>query len=66
MSRACPPGFLDRPDLKGLPVITASDAHYLDQIMDACQQVALPEKNPAALLSWLKRPDFNAFRPLSP
>ena len=44
VSRACPPDFLERPDLKGLPVITASDAHYLDQIMDACQQVELPKK----------------------
>lgn len=65
VSRSCPPDFLDRPDLKGLPVITASDAHYLDQVMDACQQITLTEKNPAALLNWLKRPDFKAFRPLS-
>ena len=61
VSRACPPDFLDRPDLKGLPVITASDAHYLDQVMDACQKVSLPEKNFPSLLAWLKRPDFNAY-----
>ena len=65
VSRTCPLGFLDRPDLKDLPVITASDAHYLDQIMDACQQVTLAERNPSALLKWLKSPDFNAFSPLS-
>ena len=61
VSRACPPDFLDRPDLKGLPVITASDAHYLDQVMDACQKVSLPEKKFSSLLAWLKRPDFNAY-----
>ena len=61
VSRSCPPDFLDRPDLKGLPVITASDAHYLDQVMDACQKVSLPEKNFFSLLSWLKCPDFNAY-----
>lgn len=61
VSRACPPDFLDRPDLKGLPVITASDAHYLDQVMDARQKVSLPEKNFSSLLAWLKRPDFNAY-----
>ena len=61
VSRSCPPDFLDRPDLKGLPVITASDAHYLDQVMDACQKVSLPEKNFSSLLAWLKRPDFNAY-----
>ena len=61
VSRSCPPDFLDRPDLKGLPVITASDAHYLDQVMDACQKVSLPEKSFSSLLAWLKRPDFNAY-----
>ncbi|EDM99354.1 hypothetical protein BACCAP_02751 [Pseudoflavonifractor capillosus ATCC 29799] len=61
VSRSCPPDFLDRPDLKGLPVITASDAHYLDQVMDACQKVSLPEKNFSSLLAWLKCPDFNAY-----
>ena len=61
VSRSCPPDFLDRPDLKGLPVITASDAHYLDQVIDACQKVSLPEKNFSSLLAWLKRPDFNAY-----
>lgn len=61
VSRSCPPDFLDRPDLKGLPVVTASDAHYLDQVMDACQKVSLPEKNFPSLLAWLKRPDFNAY-----
>ena len=28
VSRSCPPDFLDRPDLKGLPVITASSRPY--------------------------------------
>ena len=61
VSRSCPPDFLDRPDLKGLPVVTASDAHYLDQVMDACQKVSLPEKDFPCLLAWLKRADFNAY-----
>ena len=38
-----------------------TSAHYLDQVMDACQKVSLPEKNFSSLLAWLKCPDFNAY-----
>lgn len=61
ISHDCPPGLLDRPDLKGVRVFTASDAHYLDQIMDPVQSVELPERSAAALLTWLRAPDFHKF-----
>ena len=35
LSRHCPPGFLQRPDLHGLRFITGSDAHYLEDISAA-------------------------------
>ena len=53
LSRTCPPGFTDRPDLQGLRFVTASDAHYLDQIADAAHQMDLPERTPEAVLNWL-------------
>jgi hypothetical protein len=53
LSSNCPPGFTDRPDLKGLRFITDCDAHYLDQIPDPRQWMDLPEKTVAAVLSWL-------------
>ena len=61
VSRNCPPGFLDRGDLMGLHTVTASDAHYLDQIMDPCQSVELPERSAAALMAWLREPDFGGY-----
>lgn len=54
LSANCPPGFTDRPDLKGLRFIHDCDAHYLDQIPDAHQWVDLPEKSISAVLTWLK------------
>ena len=39
----------------------ASDAHYLDQIMDPCQSVDLPSRSAAALLAWLRCPDFRLY-----
>ena len=54
LSRACPPAFTDRPDLRGLRFITASDAHYLDQVADAAHWMDLPERTPQAVLRWLR------------
>lgn len=61
VSRACPEDFLDRGDLRGLRTVTASDAHYLDQIMDPCQWVELPERSAAALMDWLREADFGRY-----
>lgn len=54
VSRNCPPGLFDRPDLRGVPHISASDAHYLDQIMDAHQYMTVPERSAKAVLDWLR------------
>lgn len=66
VSRGCPADLLDRPDLRGVRTITASDAHYLDQIMDPCQELDLPEHNTKALLKWLQAPDFGLYRRFLP
>ena len=55
LSRRCPPELLHRPDLAGLRFVTGCDAHYLDQIPDAEQAMALPERSPQAVLRWLSR-----------
>ena len=54
VSQSCPPELFTRPDLQGVRHITASDAHYLDQIMDAHQYMELPERTPKAVLDWLQ------------
>ena len=54
VSKNCPPGLFDRPDLRGVPHVDASDAHYLDQILDAHQYMAVPERSPRAVLDWLR------------
>lgn len=54
VSKNCPPDLFDRPDLRGVRHITACDAHYLDQIPDAHQFMALEEKTPRAVLDWLR------------
>jgi len=54
VSKNCPPDLFDRPDLKGVRHITACDAHYLDQIPDAHQFMALEERNAELVLKWLK------------
>ena len=54
VSKNCPPGLFDRPDLRGVRHITACDAHYLDQIPDARQYMELPERTPKAVLDWLR------------
>lgn len=57
VSRACPPDFLARrPDLAGVRTICASDAHYLDQIMDAHQTMEVPARTAEAVLNWLRNP----------
>lgn len=54
VSKHCPPDLFDRPDLKGLTHFDGSDAHYLDQIRDAHQYMALPQRSAQAVLAWLK------------
>lgn len=66
VSRRCPPDFLSRPDLMGLNTVTASDAHYLDQIMDPHQTLDLPQRSTAAFFDWLRAPDFGLYRPYPP
>ena len=54
VSRNCPPGLFDRPDLRGVPHSSASDAHSLDQVMDAHQYMTVPERSRSAVLDWLR------------
>lgn len=58
VSRKCRSGFMDRPDLKGLPTLTASDAHYLDQIADADQMLEVEAAAPRAILAALGASNF--------
>lgn len=58
VSRNCPAGFMDRPDLRGLPTLTASDAHYLDQIADADQALEAEDATPGAILEALCASNF--------
>lgn len=60
VSRKCPEGFMDRADLKGLPTLTASDAHYLDQIADADQLLEVEDATPQAILEVLSASNFAA------
>ena len=54
LSRACPTHFLaSRPDLTGVPTLTASDAHALDQVADASSAMDLPRREIRAVLTWL-------------
>ena len=55
VSRNCPAGFLYRPDLTGVPVITNSDSHALEQIPDGEHTMLLPEYTAEAVLDWLHR-----------
>lgn len=54
LSEHCPPGFTDRPDLKGVRFITDCDAHSLEQISDAHQWMELETKSVHSVLEWLK------------
>ncbi len=42
-------------DLRGVPALTASDAHYPDQIQDAHQWMEVPARSTEAVLAWLRR-----------
>lgn len=53
VSASCPPGFFDRSDLALVSHVTGCDAHYLDQIPDAHQFMALEELSPRCVLNWL-------------
>lgn len=44
-----------RPDLKGVPFVTSSDAHYLHEIPDAAHTIEVADKTPAAVLDALRR-----------
>ena len=54
VSKNCPADLFERPDLKGIVHFDGSDAHYLEQIMDAHQYMQLPERTPQAVLDWLR------------
>lgn len=50
-----PAFFLRHPDLRGVRLITGSDAHSLDQIRDASQAMEVPEATTEEILAWLRR-----------
>ena len=56
VSHACPPDLFDRRDLRGVPHITASDAHYLHQVSDPCQSMSLPRLSRHSAVDYLRRP----------
>lgn len=55
LSLSCPPDFHRRPDLKGVPLITNSDAHAIGLIPDAARTMEVPEKSVCAVLEWIKK-----------
>lgn len=56
VSRRCPPDlFRVRGDLRGVPALAGSDAHYPDQIQDAHQWMEVPARSTEAVLAWLRR-----------
>lgn len=59
ITRSCPPALLLRPDLLGLPTLTASDAHDLSQIADPDQTLAVDAPTPSAILEALRGPEFS-------
>lgn len=55
-SGSCPPDFFARhPELGDVPIITGSDAHRLDQIMDAAYFMEVYSAQPAEILDWIRR-----------
>lgn len=54
LSRTCPDGFTNRPDLAGLRFITGCDAHRMDEIPDPTQSMSLPERSAGAVLNWFR------------
>ena len=55
LSSNCPPEFPQRPDLRGVPMITDSDCHILGMLPDGVNTMDLPEKTVSAVLEWLRR-----------
>lgn len=55
LSPTCPDGFADRPDLAGLRFVSGCDAHYLHEVPDPKQTMALPERSVQAVLDYLRR-----------
>lgn len=55
VSPGCTPDVPLRPDLKGVPLITNSDAHALELIPDAAHAMEAGEKTAGAVLDWLRR-----------
>jgi hypothetical protein len=54
--RNCPADFISRyPGLAGVPILTGSDAHCLDQIAEAACAMEVPDAAPGAVLDWLRR-----------
>ena len=54
LSRACPEGFTDRPDLNGLRFVPGCDAHDLSEIPDPSFSIALPRLSVDAVLDYLR------------
>ena len=54
LSRTCPDGFADRPDLKGVRFVIGSDAHYLEDVPDPTHAISLPERSAQAVIDWLR------------
>lgn len=53
ISRNCPPDLFLRPDLQGVAHFDGSDAHYLDQILDAHQHMTLRSCTPQSVIGWI-------------
>lgn len=58
ITRSCSSKLLHRPDLLGLPTLTASDAHDLSQIADPDQTLEVDAATSRAILAALRGPDF--------
>ncbi len=55
-SRDCSAEFVSRnPGLSGVPMITGSDAHSLEQIRQASFAMEVPDAAPCTVLDWLRR-----------
>jgi PHP family Zn ribbon phosphoesterase len=53
LSHHCPDHFTERSDLVGIRYLSNSDAHELDQICDAQNDMEVSERTPSAVLKWL-------------
>lgn len=54
LSPTCPDGFTQRPDLEGVRFVGGSDAHYLHEIPDPTNRIALAERSAEAVLRWFR------------